>query len=104
MGSGHIGEDILINGVSTGISLPTFGYSNFQDLYPFVIDSGFQSGINTLDFVVRNEDLIGGLRTQLSGTADPIPVVLGVTTVPEPSSLLLLSLGLATVALRRLRR
>ena len=105
-GVDNLGEGILLNGVSTGYSLPTYGYANFENLYPFVIDSGFQSGINTLDFVVRNEDLIGGFRTQLSGTANPIPVVGGVitTTVPEPSSLLLLSLGLATVALRRLRR
>lgn len=69
-----------------------------------MIDSGFQSGINTLDFVVRAREKIAALRTQLSGTADPINVVLGVTTVPEPSSLLLLSMGLAAVALRRLRR
>ena len=103
-GVDNYGEDILINGISTGHSLPVYGYANFQNLYPFVIDSGFQSGINTLDFVVRDRELIAALRTQLSGTADPISVVGGVTTVPEPSSLLLLSVGLAAVALRRLRR
>ena len=102
-GVDNFGEDILINGISTGHSLLVYGYANFENLYPFVIDSGFQSGINTLDFVVRDRELIAALRTQLSGTADPT-VVLGVTTVPEPSSLLLLSMGLAAVALRRLRR
>ncbi len=102
-GVDNFGEDILINGISTAHSLPVYGYANFQNLYPFVIDSGFQSGINTLDFVVRDREKIAALRTQLWGTANPT-VVLGVTTVPEPSSLLLLSVGLAAVVLRRLRR
>ena len=100
----NFGEDLWINGVSTGYTLPDYLYENFQTQHALTITSGFQPGINTLEFVVRDRGVRTGLRTYLTGTANPIPVVGGVTTVPEPSSLLLLSMGLATVSLRRLRR
>ncbi len=99
----NFGDDLLINGISTGYTLPDYLYSNFQTQHALTIASGFQPGINTLEFVVRDVGVRTGLRTYLTGTATPT-VVGGVTTVPEPSSLLLLSMGLATVALRRLRR
>lgn len=86
------GLDILINGLSTGnthVTPPT--YNIFSS---FTISSGFQSGINTLDFIVDNAavgnpadpGLINptGLRVELSGT---------VNAVPEPSTLLLSLVG-----------
>ena len=100
----NFGDDLRINGVSTGYTLPDYLYENFQTQHAITINTGFQPGINTLDFVVSDRGVRTGLRTYLTGTAAPIPVVGGVTTVPEPSSLLLLSMGLAAVALRRLRR
>jgi len=66
-----------------------------------------------LDSAVNNVSITftGGGPASYGGTVldnvllDFTPnVVGGVTTVPEPSSLLLLSMGLATVALRRFRR
>ena len=99
----NFGDDLLINGISTGYTLPDYLYSNFQTQHALTITSGFQPGINTLEFVVSDVGVRTGLRTYLTGTANPT-VVAGVTTVPEPSSLLLLSMGLAAVALRHLRR
>ena len=67
----------------------------------------------TLDSAVTNVSITftGGGPESWGGTVldnvrlESAPTVVGgVTTVPEPSSLLLLSMGLATVALRRLRR
>jgi len=86
------GSDILLNGVSTGITITVPGYSAWS---PIFIDSGFVSGINTLDFVVKNWDDVNqmggptGLRVEIEGRADPIP---------EPGTLLLLGSGLLVLA------
>ena len=57
------GRDILINGVSTGIS-------STRDLFSFsgfVIDSGFVPGVNTVDFVTIDNGINPtGLRVELS--------------------------------------
>jgi hypothetical protein len=45
----NTGIDILVNGVSTGITSP--GFTSFT---PFVINTGFIAGLNTLDFIVNN--------------------------------------------------
>ena len=67
----------------------------------------------TLDSAVTNVSITftgGGIESWGGTVLDNVrleaspTVVGGVTTVPEPSSLLLLSMGLATVALRRFRR
>jgi hypothetical protein len=80
------GFGILLNGVDTGYRLIS---SDLQSgLVPFILTSGFQNGINTLDFLVSNTfdsmpDPDGynptALRVEMIGTAQ---------AVPEPSSAL----------------
>ena len=58
--------DILVNGVSTGITAPNqfFGYSTYT------IDGSFlHSGVNTLDFLVRNDQGSTGFRNEMTLTA-----------------------------------
>jgi hypothetical protein len=97
------GLDILINGHSTRNS-----GASFTALQDFSISSNFVTGINTLDFLVRNFNGPGpnatGLRVEiLDATADPTA---GPTAVPEPSSLVLLLsfVGTAGVIWYRRRR
>lgn len=88
----NFGEDILINGISTGFTHTDGSVSSFKFFTSFTITSGFRSGINTLDFEVDNAPLgyLGGvynptgLRVEMVGTATP---------VPEPSTLALLGIG-----------
>lgn len=92
---------IWLNGVFTGIEL------NFEDpfrsLHPFVLTSGFQPGINTLDFIVNNWDCPGcndsnpvGFRVNiLEATAEP---------VPEPATFALVGCGLIGFGLLVRRR
>ena len=91
---------IELNGVNTGVCLP---FTGFTSLHPFSITSGFQPGVNTLDFVVTNGQGSGdnptGVIVEISGTAS-----LGTDPSPEPSSLLLIGtglLGLSCVLRRR---
>ncbi|HME43740.1 MAG TPA: PEP-CTERM sorting domain-containing protein [Syntrophorhabdales bacterium] len=83
---------IFLNGVSTGVTTPTLGFSSFT---PFTISSGFVSGVNTLEFQVTNLADVApfggptGLQVQLSGTAN---------AVPEPLSLFLFGAGLVGMA------
>jgi hypothetical protein len=84
------GVDILINGASTGNTAGGFGA-----WYGFTVNSGFVSGVNTLDFIVDNDSGPTGLRTELTGTASP---------TPEPASMLLLGVGLAAFGLCKGRR
>jgi hypothetical protein len=87
--------EVWLNGVDTGSSAP-----GFTSLTPFTINSGFQSGINTLTFVLVN---LGpgsnptGLRVEIdSATAE---------VAPEPASIGFMGLGLAALGIlgRRLR-
>lgn len=75
--------NVLINGASTGITSSSAGYTS---LTPFSINSGFVNGINTLDFIVNNEDSPSGLLTEFTqATANAQATTV---SVPEPSSAL----------------
>lgn len=83
------GVDILLNGISTG-----FTAAGFESFYSFAINSGFADGVNTLDFIVKNQGGPTGLRTELAGVAE----------VPEPASMALLGAGLLGLAFTHSRR
>jgi hypothetical protein len=87
----NVGVDILINGISTGNTIP-YGISAFNRFTDFSITEGFISGLNTLDFIVRDEGVISGFRVgEISGTASTISEP---ESVPEPTSTVgLLALG-----------
>lgn len=91
-GTDNQGIDILINGISTGNSLPGILSSNFNQLHSFQIDDGFLPGINTIDFIIQDNGSISAFRTELSGTASIIPI---------PGALWLFLSGLAIVGTRR---
>jgi hypothetical protein len=61
--SDNYGTAVRLNGVVTGLT--NAGYSG---LSPFTLDSGFVSGVNTLDFEVTDVGCPNGLRVEL--TAD----------------------------------
>ena len=90
------GLDILINGVSTGNSL-NFDQP-FTNWYDFSVNSGFVSGVNTIDFLVHNDGGPTGLRVEMTGTAD--------AAVPEPASwaLMLGGFGMVGGAMRSRRK
>jgi len=81
-------DQILINGVSIGTIPNSSNGVNFSSFTGFNVNSGFQAGINTLDFVVLDTGEIAGFRIgEISGTAQPIS-----QSVPEPSTILGLGL------------
>ncbi|MBK7660375.1 MAG: choice-of-anchor D domain-containing protein [Betaproteobacteria bacterium] len=67
------GSALLLNGVVTGHT--TSSYDKFAS---FDLTSGFNSGVNTLDFVVIDSACPTGLRVEMSGTA------LATDVVPDP--------------------
>jgi PEP-CTERM motif len=79
--------DIKLNGVSLGISGGSFSVG-----VPYTIVGGFLSGTNTLDFIVNNAVASGtnpmALLVSQVGSATATS-----SAVPEPSSLVLASLG-----------
>jgi len=90
----NFGTDILLNGVSTGQTSTTpAAFSSFA------LNSGFVSGINTIDFLWTNAGFQGGVRVEVtSAQAD-----LASGAVPEPASMALMFGGLAALAYFRRR-
>ncbi len=72
---------ILLNGTNAGIgtgvlSLSGIDSSHFETFHDFALTNGFRSGTNTLDFMVTDLGLVGGLNvTGLNGTATPAPIL-----------------------------
>lgn len=91
MGSWGVDNDgtILLNGqppTGTNLTLSGGTTNNFHVFHPFTITGGFQPGLNTLDFMVNDEDNLGGLNvTDLIGR---------VNVVPEPSTFALMGFGI----------
>ncbi|MBC8101516.1 MAG: PEP-CTERM sorting domain-containing protein [Cytophagales bacterium] len=89
---------VLLNGVATGLT-----YNSFAALSsPFTLNSGFTSGINTLDFVVVNSP---GTVTNPVGLRVQIDRAVATIAAPEPGSLALIAFGtfpiLGAIASRR---
>jgi hypothetical protein len=83
------GLNILLNGASKGLTSSTFNaYSNFT------LNSGFVSGLNTIDFSWSNVGGPGGLRVEFL-TADAS------SAIPEPASIALMLSGVAALAFFR---
>lgn len=84
---------ILLNGSATPNTLPVFTAGNFSSLHAFSINSGFVSGINTLDFVVTDLGAPTALRVDdISGTARLLN-----GAVPEPGTWAMMLLGFGAI-------
>lgn len=86
------GLDIKINGVSTGQSTNT-------TFNPFAINSGFVSGLNTLDFLVLNDPNNhglnpSGLRVEFLSATARIGTSVPASVVPIPAAVWLFGSGL----------
>lgn len=82
---------ILLNGVTVGGAS-----ASFTSYSPFTINSNFQSGTNSLQFVVVDSGQPMALRVNnLSGS---------VSETPEPSAFALLFSGLALLSVRQFRK
>ena len=95
----NAGVSILLNGNPTGNSIPN--PASFQ-LTPFTITSGFQAGINTLQFVVDNAFDGEGSKNP-SGLQ--VEFTQSTAATPEPASILLLGtmlVGAASLLRKRL--
>ena len=68
----NLGLDILINGESLGIE----NRNGFGGYTPFLLDFGFEDGVNTLDFVLNNagdSPNPAGLRVEFEGNGNAPP-------------------------------
>jgi len=100
--SDNRGLDIILNGVSLSFDTGTNGFGTWSEgAEGFSITSGFASGLNTLDFVVRNAlgnppgPTATGLRVEFTNNS--------ATAVPLPPALPLMLGGLAALWVVRRR-
>jgi hypothetical protein len=84
------GVNIVFNGVATG-QTTNGGDSAYQGFTPFTITSGFVAGVNTIDFIVHNNNGPTGLRVEATGTASPFAII------PEPSGLAAVAAGMVAL-------
>ncbi|MEP6834970.1 MAG: PEP-CTERM sorting domain-containing protein [Gemmatimonas sp.] len=88
----NAGTNIILNNVASGKT--SAGFNSFTS---FSITNGFVVGLNTLDFVVRDDGSPGALAvTNLAVIA--APVTPPTNTVPEPSTVALVAAGIAVIA------
>ena len=80
----NFGDDIILNGVSTG---QTKG--GFTTWGPFSLNSGFIAGVNTIDFVIRDVGVISGFRAEFLSAEGVL--------IPLPPAIVLFSFGLAGI-------
>lgn len=88
--------DLFAAGYGNYVAVPNFGFTdpNFQ-VQSFFAHNGFVAGINTLEFLIRNNEDQTGLRVEYMVEA---------SLVPEPSSWGLMALGLGGMGLLLQRR
>jgi hypothetical protein len=86
---------MLLNGIDTGNNLDITNES-FLQLYPFTITSGFQTGLNTLDFVVFNWGGPTALLVSMQSSA--------AYSVPETSSVMMAAIGLLLITAMAMKR
>lgn len=88
--------DLITAGFGNYNAVASFGFTdaNFL-LQTFTANSGFQPGLNTLDFVLHNEGGPTGLRVEYALEATP---------VPEPAAWALMASGALALGLLRRRR
>ena len=109
--------EIYLNGASTGFHNYQYGQYGFTQLEPFLLESGFRPGINTLEFLVLNlYEWPGGMGDSPSGllvtrltAANDGSLGLGPdgAVVPEPSTFIggaLLAIPFGLQAFRRVRK
>jgi hypothetical protein len=92
-GSDNAGR-IFLNGADTGIDI-----DGFSSLVPFVLNSGFVAGINTLDFRISDFGPPTAFRVDdLAGTAGLV------SGIPEPAAWAMLIAGFGLVGATSRRR
>ncbi len=89
------GNSVLLNGFLIPFSTVLTNTTGFGGYDLFNITSGFQAGVNTLEFVIRNAGGPTGLRTDFVAEGNPIPA---------PIPVALLGLGLTGIGLAGRRK